>query len=80
VKGTSNGIGVRIAKAIDAQGAAVIIASNGFQKSNVMNACLFFAREKMINKTELKLDWDKIRATFEGPPVKSSSTTAVLRF
>jgi uncharacterized protein (DUF1330 family) len=70
VKVTSNGIGVRIANAIDAEGAAVIIASNGLQESNVMNAYLFFAREKIINKTELKLDLDRIRATFEGPSVK----------
>jgi uncharacterized protein (DUF1330 family) len=70
VKGTSNGIGVRIAQAIDAEGAEVIIASNGPQESNVKSAYLFFASEKIINKTELTLDWDNNRATFEGSPIE----------
>jgi uncharacterized protein (DUF1330 family) len=40
------------------------------QENNPMSAYLVFARERTIDETELKLYWDKIRATFEGHQVK----------
>ena len=35
-----------------------------------MSAYLIFAREKTLDEAELKLYWDKIRATFKGHQVK----------
>jgi uncharacterized protein (DUF1330 family) len=35
-----------------------------------MSAYLVFTREKTLDEAELKMYWDKIRATFAGHPVK----------
>jgi hypothetical protein len=45
-----------------------------------MSAYLVFAREKTIDEAELKLCWDKIRATFDGHQVKVLVNYGVLRF
>jgi uncharacterized protein (DUF1330 family) len=44
--------------------------NNHLKESNLMSAYLVFTREKTLDEAELKLYWDKIRATFEGHQVK----------
>jgi uncharacterized protein (DUF1330 family) len=35
-----------------------------------MSAYIVFTREKTLDRTELQIYWDKIKATFKGHPVK----------